>query len=144
MAKSKKSRRPAGRNPVIAVRVSPPLHEKIEIEAKTNQRTMSETMADLLQAAIEQRHRFPGRLAEQAIEAATLAFVQTGDLYAWDRRITQPWELSLECRRLAVLSACTTLITQFVSTDAKEQVRTVEALRGYIANRPRSTEGGEK
>src|SRR5262249_45473016 len=115
-AKIGKSRRPEGRNPVIAVRVSPPLHEEIAQDAKAAQRTMSEEMEDLLRAALEHRKRFPTSVAAQAIEAATLAFLLTGERYARDNNVAGPWYDDLESRRNAVLAACASLITQFVSS----------------------------
>ena len=53
-----RSRRPAGRSPVIAVRVDAPLYEKILASAKQSQRTMSEEMAWLLQFSFEMQAAF--------------------------------------------------------------------------------------
>jgi hypothetical protein len=132
MAKGGKSRRPKGRNPVIAVRVTPPLHQEIAQDAKAAQRTMSEEMEDLLRAALDQRKRFPTSVAAQAVEMATLAFLLTGERYARDNKVDGPWHDDLESRRNAALAACATLITQFVSSDPRDQADTVDALRGRI------------
>jgi len=142
MAKSTKigkSRRPPGRNPVIAVRVSPPLHKEITQDAKASQRTMSQEMEDLLRAALEHRKRFRSGAA-RAIEAATLALLLGGERYAKDNNVVGHWDDDLESRRWAAIAACTTLITQFVSSHPRDQADTVEALKGRIwttiANRP--------
>lgn len=55
---------------------------------------------------------------------ATLGFVLGGERKAQQRGITD-WPTDLECRREAALSACATLITQFVSDDPAEQALTV-------------------
>jgi hypothetical protein len=145
MAKSGVSRRPSGRSPVIAVRVSPPLHEEIKVSAAAAEHTMSEEMQLLLRSALENRKRFPSSAVAQAVEMATFAFLLTGDRYARDNGISEPWWDNLESRRNAVLAACGALITHFVSTSAEDQALTVEALKGriwtHIVNRPRG-EGG--
>jgi len=139
MAKSTKtagkSRRPEGRNPVIAVRVSPPLHQAITQDAKVAQRTMSEEMEDLLRAALDHRKRFPTSVAAKAIEMATLAFLLSGDRYARDHKVAGPWHDDLESRRNAAVEACATLITQFVSSNPKDQSLTVEVLKSRIWGR---------
>jgi hypothetical protein len=56
MRKSKKATRsikPIGRNPVIAVRVPAPLHERIVKSANDNDRSMSEEMAALIQRGFD-------------------------------------------------------------------------------------------
>jgi hypothetical protein len=147
MANPGTSRRPKGRNPVIAVRVPPPLHKEITADAKAARRTMSEEMEDLLRAALDHRKRFPNSTAAQATEAATLAFLLTGERYARDNTVAGPWYDDLESRRNAALAACATLITQFVSSDPQQQAMTVESLKGRIwtaiVNRPRRSEGDE-
>jgi hypothetical protein len=64
MAKSKMKRsiRPRGQNPVIAVRVSAPLHKRITAAAKTSRKTMSEQMASMLERAFEWQDAFGDRL----------------------------------------------------------------------------------
>ena len=126
---------------MIAVRVSPPLHQEIAADAKAAQRTMSGEMEDLLRAALNQRKRFPTSAAALATEAATLSLLLTGERYARDQGIAEPWHENLEARRAAVLSACAVLICEFVSSDPREQALTVESLKGRIwtdmINRPR-------
>jgi hypothetical protein len=130
---------------VIAVRVSPPLHQEIAAVAKAAQSTMSAEMDRLLRAALEIRKRLPGSAAAQAIEMATLGFILAGNRRAKEKGITGAWENDLECRRAAILAACTPLITEFLSDDPQEQILTVESLKGRIwtaiANRPRRSEG---
>ena len=65
MKKSKKAARPirrAGRNPVIAVRVPAPLHQRIVESAKTSGRSMSEEMAALLERGFEWQDAFGDRM----------------------------------------------------------------------------------
>jgi hypothetical protein len=135
------SKRPLGRNPVIAVRVAPSLHQEIAAVAKAAQRTMSAEMDDLLREALTYRKRFPSSIEAQAVEAMTLAFLLGGANYARDNGIDGPWGSNLEARRNAALAACSALITQFVSSDPQQQALTVEALKGRIwvdiVNRPR-------
>jgi hypothetical protein len=137
--------RPLGRNPVIAVRVSPPMHMEIALAAKAEERTMAATVEDLLRAALDARKRFPSSTVAQAIESTTLAFLLGGANYARDHGINEPWEDNLEARRNAALAASSTLITHFVSSDAREQAMTVEALKGRvwtdIINQPRPGQG---
>jgi hypothetical protein len=142
MAKRKKMGRPTGRNPVIAVRVEPPLHEEIVANAKAAQRTMAAEIEGLLRSALENRKRFPSSIVAKAVEMATFAFLLTGERYAQDNRVNGPWWDDLESRRYAALAACVGLITNFVSTSAEDQALTVEALKGriwtHIVNRPDS------
>ena len=65
-----RSRRPAGRSPVIAVRVSEPLYRQIKDKAKQSRATMSETMARLLKRAFEWDETFaePKRLSAELLE----------------------------------------------------------------------------
>jgi hypothetical protein len=69
------------------------------------------------------------------MEAATLAFLSGGERYGRDNEIDIPWTDDLESRRNAALAMCITIITQFVSSDAREQVLTVAALEAGF--RPR-------
>jgi hypothetical protein len=74
MGKSAKQRsiKPLGRNPVIAVRVAPPLHRRITEEAKRAGQSMSEYMADALGRSFEWQSAFGDRhkmLKEAAVEA---------------------------------------------------------------------------
>jgi hypothetical protein len=143
MPKLQKSRRPLGRNPVVAVRVPPPLREEIIARAKDAERTMSAEVEELLRAAIDARKRFPDSTVAWAVEAMTLAFLLAGDRYARENGIHEPWWDNLESRRNAVLAACVTLITNFVSTDPQQQALTVESLKGRIwtaiVNRPKGS-----
>ena len=66
MKKSKKAARVigrVGRNPVIAVRVPPPLHHRITESAKASGRSMSEEMAALITRGFEWQDAFRDRLA---------------------------------------------------------------------------------
>ena len=80
-----RSRRPAGRSPVIAVRVSEPLYRQIKEAAKESKQTMSETMARLLKRSFEWDATFaePKRLSAELLER------QKEDLKAEMRR--QGW-----------------------------------------------------
>jgi hypothetical protein len=132
MAKSA-TRRPLGRNPVIAVRVPPPLHQEIAEDAKASERTMSEEMATLLRQALDHRKRFPTSAVAQAVESATLSFLIGGANYARDiAKLTKPWPTDLESRRAAALAACQSLLS-FVSADPSQQRLTVDVLMGRIA-----------
>jgi len=146
MPKLAKSRRPPGRNPVIAVRVAPPLHREIAEDAKASQRTMSAEMEDLLRQALNARKRFPNSVAAQAIEALTFAFLLTGERYARDNRVNGPWVENVECRREATVVACLSLIENFLSTDAQTRASAVESLKNRvwysIVNQPRPGQGG--
>jgi hypothetical protein len=65
MKKSKKATRVIGRigrNPVIAVRVPPPLHHRITESAKASGRSMSEEMAALLTRGFEWQDAFGDRV----------------------------------------------------------------------------------
>jgi hypothetical protein len=70
MKKSKKARTigRVGRNPVIAVRVTPALHQRITESAKASGRSMSEEMAALLTRGFEWQEAFSDRvkMLEQA------------------------------------------------------------------------------
>ena len=66
MKKSKKAARVigrVGRNPVIAVRVPPPLHHRITESAKASGRSMSEEMAALITRGFEWQDAFRDRIA---------------------------------------------------------------------------------
>jgi hypothetical protein len=143
MAKSA-TRRPLGRNPVIAVRVSPPLHQEIAADAKASERTMSEEMAALLRQALDHRKRFPSSTVAQAMESATLAFLLGGANYARDHGINTPWADNLEARRSAAVEASVALITLFVSTNVEEQILTENQIKNRIwleiVNRPKRSE----
>ena len=140
MAKSKKVGRPAGRNPVIAVRVEPPLQAEIAADAKASERTMAAEIDGLLRQALGHRKRLPpSSPAAQAIEAMTLAFVMTGDRYARDNKVTGDWWTDLESRRQAALAVCSVLIANFVSSDPEERGRTVAFLKSFVAPSGRKT-----
>jgi hypothetical protein len=65
MKKSKKAARPigrVGRNPVIAVRVPPALHQRIAKAAQDDGRSMSEVMSDLLARAFDWHDAFGDRV----------------------------------------------------------------------------------
>ena len=53
----------AGRNPVIAVRVPPALHQRITKVAQDDNRSMSEVMADLLARAFDWHDAFGDRVS---------------------------------------------------------------------------------
>jgi hypothetical protein len=132
--------------PVIAPgRVDAALHREIKAAAAASGRSMAEELAALARQAIEHRKRFPDSAAAQAIEMATMAFLLAGDRYARENGIPEPWWDNLESRRNAVLAACGTLITHFVSSNAEQQALTVESLKGRIwtdiVNRPKRDEG---
>lgn len=136
MAKLKKVGRPAGRNPVIAVRVEPPLQAEIAADAKAAERTMAAEIDGLLRIALSRRKSLPpSSAAAQAIDAATLAFSMTGERYARDNKVAGDWWTDLESRRHAAIAACLALITQFVSSDPDEQDTTAEAIRGRVWRR---------
>jgi hypothetical protein len=139
MAKSRKSRRPPGRNPVIAVRVAPPLHREIAEDAKASERTMSAEMEALLRQALDARKRFPTSADAHAMEAVTFSVLLSGERYARDNGVNGPWTDDLESRRQGALAGCLALIN-FVSSDAQQQAMTVESLKGRvwtnIVNRP--------
>ena len=74
-----RSARPAGRSPVIAVRVEAPLYWQIKDAAKQSKQTMSEMMAALLRSAFEWQAAFADvkalkaefkRLTQDNLEAA--------------------------------------------------------------------------
>ena len=75
---------------------------------------------------------------------ATIGFLLAGARTAREKGIDQPWPTDLECRREAALSACTQLITMFVSSDPIQQAVTVESLKGRIwtsiINQPKRSE----
>lgn len=142
MAKPKKRGRPTGRNPVIAVRVEPPLQAEIAADAKAAQRTMAAEIDGLIRQALSHRKRIS--LAAQAIEAATLTFLLSGERYALDNGVTGLWTNDFHSRRTAAVAACLSLITNFVSSDPQDQALAVEDLKGRvwtaIINRPRQEE----
>jgi hypothetical protein len=132
--------------PVIAAqRVDKPFHEALKAEAESSGRSMAEELTALARQAIEHRKRFGDSATAQAVEMATIGFLLAGDRRAREKGIDQPWPTDLECRREAVLSACTQLITMFVSSDPTEQALTVESLKGRvwsnIVNRPARSDG---
>src|SRR5260221_14387724 len=114
MAKTQGSRRPPGRNPVIAVRVAPPLHEEITAAAKAAERTMSAEVEMLLRQALDARKRFPDSVVARTIEAAVLAYVVAGERYARDiagLSDPQSWSTDFGSRREAAVAACQSLIS---------------------------------
>lgn len=130
MGKSGVSRRPKGRNPVIAVRVTAPLHAEIRKDAKAAKQTMSEEMASLLRSALDHRKRFRSSAAAHAVELATIGFVMHGERMGQEKGI-EDWTSDVECRRQAALAACTQFL-MFVSIDPKEQKTTVDSLQGRV------------
>jgi hypothetical protein len=77
-----RSRRPAGRNPVIAVRVSEPMYKQIKEAAKQSRQTMSEQMAALLRSAFEWQVAF----SEAKELKAEFSRLMQGDLKGAMRR----------------------------------------------------------
>ena len=140
--------RPAGQTPVISGRIPAPLHEEIAVLAGASNRSMSAELAELAREALAHRKRFGDSTVAQAVELATISLMLAGERYARDNSITEPWPTNVECRRHAVLAACVALITNFVSSNAEQQILTVESLKGHIwtdiANRPKRGEGGEQ
>jgi hypothetical protein len=130
---------------VIAVRLEPPLHQDIVADAKASERTIAAEMEGLLRQALDYRRKFPTADAARAIEAATLGYLLAGERYARDHGINEPWTANLECRQAAVVAACVSLITNFVSSDPQQQALTVESIKGRvwtsIVNQPRSGQG---
>jgi hypothetical protein len=125
--------RPAGRNPVVAVRVPPPLRQAILDEAKASERTMSAEVEALLRAAIDIRKRYPHSVIMRAYEGALLASLLSGASYARDiAKINEPWWDNLESRREAWMAACQSLL-MFVSADPMQQKAALEALIGRVA-----------
>src|SRR5262249_16771894 len=132
MAKLQKSRRPLGRNPVVAVRVPPPLRQEIIEEAKAAERTMSAEVEALLRAALDFRKRFPDSVAAQAIEATTFPFLRGGETYARDIGKVHPWSGDLAARREAAVAGCQQLIS-FVSADPQQQKWALDSLLHRVA-----------
>jgi hypothetical protein len=129
------SKRPLGRNPVIAVRVPPPLHQEIADNAKAAERTMSAEMEHLLRAALDARKRFPNSTVAQAMEAATFAFLIAGETFARDiRKWKEPkdWPADPGARRAAALAGCQALLA-FADADPVQQMWTVDVLKGRVA-----------
>ena len=132
--------------PVIAAqRVDKPLHEALKTAAESSGRSMAEELTALARQALEHRKRFGDTTTAQAVEMATIGFLLAGARMAREKGIDQPWPTDLDCRREAVLSACTQLITMFLSSDPIQQALAVESLKGRvwtdIVNRPKRGEG---
>jgi hypothetical protein len=75
-----------GRNPVIAVRVPPPLHHRITESAKTSGRSMSEEMSFLLARAFEWQQAFGDRVEMLDQAKAEIDRMVRGNLEAEMRR----------------------------------------------------------
>ena len=131
MVKSKKVGRPSGRNPVIAVRLAPPLHREIVEDAKASERTLSAEMEHLLRAALDTRKRFPSAFT-RAMEAVTFAAFIAGDAYARDISKSADWQADPEARRAAAVAGCKALL-MFASADPQQQLLTCSVLRGEVA-----------
>jgi hypothetical protein len=104
------------------------VHAAIKAAAAASGRSMSEELAALAHQAIEHRKRFPDASTARAFEMMTLAFIAGGERKAYEKGLTgqplaagQPWTSDLECRREAVVAACAELITQYESSDPREQ-----------------------
>jgi hypothetical protein len=67
----------------------------------------------------------------QAIEMAALAFLFAGERVGREVGI-EDWTKDLRSRREAVLAACSSLITQFLSNDPLEQKQAVYSLLGRV------------
>src|SRR5262245_50950703 len=107
--------------PVIAPgRVSQPVYQAIKEAAAESGRSLSEELANLAQAALDHRKRFPSSLMAQLLEMGTIAFLLAGETYAQHNKIDGPWQNNPEARREAVLNLCATIITNFIS-DPHEQ-----------------------
>lgn len=92
MKKSKATARPigrVGRNPVIAVRVPAPLHQRIVESAKTSGRSMSEEMAALLAHGFEWQDAFGDRMKMLDAAKVEIGRMVSGNLEAELRR--QGW-----------------------------------------------------
>jgi hypothetical protein len=136
-----RSIRPPGRNPVISGRVPPSLHQQIQAAAQASGRSMSEEMA----ARIEWANRLLGSGdSGRAIEMAALAFLFAGERTGREEGVTD-WTKDLRARRQAVLAACVSLMTQFLTDDPDEQYLTLESLKGRLwtryVNQPKRDEG---
>jgi hypothetical protein len=85
MKKAKKAARsikPLGRNPVISVRISQPLHDRITATAAARGQSMSETMADLLRTGLDWQQAFGDRMAWFKREREEISRILDGDLKA--------------------------------------------------------------
>jgi hypothetical protein len=127
-----RSIKPPGRSPVISGRVPQSLHERIQEAARVTGRSMSEELAA--------RAEFAFRLSDasgdagSALEAAALAFLFAGERAGREKE-TSDWTKDLSARRQAVLAACSSLITQFLSNDPDEQYLCFESLKGRLWTR---------
>jgi hypothetical protein len=131
MKKLKTIGRPRGRNPVLAVRLAPPLHEEIVEDARRAQRTLAAEVESMLRQAFIHRKRFPTSAAAHAMEAVTFNFLMNGERYARDNGVKGPWTDDLESRRQAALAGCQALLA-FVTSDLQQQAMTVESLKGRV------------
>jgi hypothetical protein len=89
MKKSKKAARVigrVGRNPVIAVRVPPPLHHRITESAKASGRSMSEEMAALITRGFEWKDALRDQLAKIIAGRDETRRMDDGNLEAEMRR----------------------------------------------------------
>jgi hypothetical protein len=137
----------AAARPVIYGRVPQVVHQEIKSAAKRSGRGIAEELAALAHEALERRRQFPDAATARANEMVTLGFLLAGQRTAEQKGLSGPWGADLECRRAAALSACTLLLTQFLSDDPKEQALAVESLKGrvmtQIVNRRQRGEGGQ-
>jgi hypothetical protein len=130
-SKPARSIRPRGRNPVISGRVSGSLYQRIQEAAQASGRSMSEELA----ARTEWALRLVGSGdSGRAIELAALAFLFAGERKGQERGVPD-WTKDLAARRDAVLAACVSLITQFLSDDAEEQHTCVQLIQNRIYSR---------
>jgi hypothetical protein len=123
-----RSIRPPGRNPVISGRVPASLHQRIQEAARASGRSMSEEMA----ARTEWALRLVGSGdSSRAIEMAAMALLIAGERAGREAGV-EDWTKDLRARREAVLQACASLITQFLSNDPAEQQQAVYSLLGRV------------
>ena len=106
MKKAKKAARsikPVGRNPVIAVRVPEPLHERIKTAADVGGQSMSETMATLIQNGLDWKEAFGDRVSMLRQAREDVRRIATADLKA--RLLAEGWAIVHDGKTGAALFA---------------------------------------
>jgi hypothetical protein len=94
---ARRSIKPTGRSPVIAVRVSGPLYERIKATAESREQSMSETMADLINKGLEWTEGFGDHLSFFRREREEVQRMIVADIRkamkakGWMRRFRSPY-----------------------------------------------------
>jgi len=80
--KAKRSFKPTGRLPVLAIRVPEPLRERIKKSAELHKRNLSEEAMDLIQRGLDWNKAFEAGLLDRGFQriGGTLHWVKAADL----------------------------------------------------------------